>query len=83
MFYFSALFFYRDCISRVVLERCRDASPIVVDLLMGSRKRDLTINCRDYSRDQCNGSLHVKASSSSAAVFIGLAIYLIFFKSDF
>ncbi|XP_054167153.1 uncharacterized protein LOC128964552 [Oppia nitens] len=67
-----ALFFYRDCISRVVVDRCRDPSPTVVDVLMGSRKSDLTVRCREYSRDQCSHSQTIKSS------FIAIIITTIF-----
>lgn len=56
LFDFSALFYYRDCIARVVMERCRDPSPSVVEVLMGSRRRDLALNCRDFTREQCAGA---------------------------
>ncbi|XP_046910758.2 uncharacterized protein LOC124492038 [Dermatophagoides farinae] len=49
-----ALFRYRDCLSRVVLERCFDNSRVTVDILMGDRNREITQSCRDVTRDQCN-----------------------------
>ncbi|CAG2163215.1 unnamed protein product, partial [Oppiella nova] len=68
-----ALFFYRDCISRVVVDRCRDPSPTAVDILMGSRKRDLTTTCREYSRDQCSHSYTTKSSLITVLLSIVIA----------
>ncbi|CAG2172978.1 unnamed protein product [Oppiella nova] len=46
----SALHYYRDCLRRVVEDRCRDTNPLIIDTLMGSRKRDLDY-CPAYTRD--------------------------------
>jgi hypothetical protein len=51
-----SLFFYRDCLSKTVIQYCRDGSPTTVDILMGQRRRELTVTCRDFSREQCNSS---------------------------
>lgn len=53
----SSLFQYRDCISRVVLDRCADSSPAAVEILMGIRRREMTITCRGFNRDLCSGAL--------------------------
>lgn len=53
----SALYHYRDCLARVVLDRCADSTTLAVDLLMGVRRRELNLSCRAPSRDICNGSL--------------------------
>lgn len=51
-----ALFQYRDCISRVVLDRCADSSPTAVEVLMGQRRREMTVTCRGFNRDVCSGA---------------------------
>lgn len=51
-----ALFYHKDCISRIVVERCPDSSPAAVDILMGSRNLDLTFSCQRFNRDGCNGA---------------------------
>lgn len=51
-----ALFHHKDCISRIVVERCPDSSPAAVDILMGSRNLDLTFSCQRFNRDGCNGA---------------------------
>uniref|UniRef100_A0A6G1S7A5 Uncharacterized protein n=1 Tax=Aceria tosichella TaxID=561515 RepID=A0A6G1S7A5_9ACAR len=48
---------YRDCISRVVLDRCADSSPAAVEILMGARRREMIITCRNYNRDLCSGAI--------------------------
>lgn len=67
-----SLFFYRDCLSRTVVQYCRDASPTTVDILMGQRRREMTISCRDFSREQCNGS-----SKVSATLWLPVAILIL------
>ncbi|CAG2167394.1 unnamed protein product, partial [Oppiella nova] len=44
-----ALYTYYDCLGRVAMEKCTDHSSITVDILMGSRKRDINQACRDYT----------------------------------
>lgn len=53
----SSLFQYRDCVSRVVLDRCADSSPTAVEILMGVRRREMTLTCRGFNRDVCSGSI--------------------------
>lgn len=48
---------YRDCLSRVVLDRCVDSSPAIVEALMGIKRREYTYTCRGFSRDICSGAL--------------------------
>lgn len=60
--FLSAIFYYRDCLSRIVLERCPESSRTVVDLMMGDRNRELSTNCRDYNRDQCSGVPSLQSS---------------------
>ncbi|CAG2121879.1 unnamed protein product, partial [Medioppia subpectinata] len=72
-----ALYYYRDCVSRLVQDRCRDPTPYAVDILMGSRKRDLTFTCRDYSRDTCSHSSVTKYSLISMVLSIVIAIKFI------
>lgn len=57
-----ALYYHRDCLSRVVLEHCPESTRIVVDLLMGDRQREITTNCHSYSREQCNGVTSLQGS---------------------
>lgn len=56
-----ALFFHKDCISRIVVEHMPKPSyPLLVnyvDLLMGSRKMDISLTCKEFNRDGCNASL--------------------------
>lgn len=52
----SSLFQYRDCISRVVLDRCADSTQAAVETLMGVRRREMTLTCRGFNRDICSGS---------------------------
>lgn len=51
-----ALFWHKDCISRVVVELCPDSNPAAADLLLGSRSLDLTMSCQRFNRDGCNGT---------------------------
>jgi hypothetical protein len=53
----SSLYQFRDCISRVVLDRCADSTPAAVEILMGARRREMVITCRNYNRDLCSGAL--------------------------
>lgn len=71
-----AIFYYRDCLSRVVLEHCRESTRTVVDLIMGDRNRELTTNCRDYTREQCSGVTSLQASLLTVA----LATLLLLFR---
>lgn len=73
-----SLFFYRDCLSRTVVQYCRDASPTTVDILMGQRRREMTISCRDFSREQCNGSSTI--TTSLWITFAVMILSLINFK---
>lgn len=63
-----SLFQYRDCISRVVLDRCADSSPTAVEILMGVRRREMTLTCRAFNRDICSGSITLKALSMPIVV---------------
>ncbi|KAG9510293.1 hypothetical protein GZH46_01169 [Fragariocoptes setiger] len=72
-----ALYQYRDCISRVVLDRCSDSSPTAVDILMQPKNREFVFTCRDFSRDICSGSqptmlvsFAVLVSSLLSALFV-------------
>lgn len=65
-----ALFQFRDCISRVVLDRCADSSPTAVEILMGVRRREMTLTCRGFNRDVCSGA--IKMLSSPIAILIAL-----------
>ncbi|CAG2116285.1 unnamed protein product, partial [Medioppia subpectinata] len=65
-----ALYFYRDCIGRVVSERCRESSSTIVDTMMGPRKWDITLMCRDYFRDQCSRSSQYRSSSITPVLSI-------------
>ncbi|UXI20279.1 membrane magnesium transporter 1 [Sarcoptes scabiei] len=71
-----ALFRYRDCLSRVVLERCFDSSRTTIDVLMGDRNRELTQNCRDITRDQCNKAVSLSISIQLIAFSIVLITIL-------
>ena len=53
----SSLIQYRDCVSRIVLDRCTDSSPTAVDILLGVRRRELVVTCRSFNRDVCSGAL--------------------------
>jgi len=66
----SALFWYRDCVSRTVLDHCVDGSRTVVDLLMQDHQRSLA-TCRDYNREQCSG---VSAFKGSMVVVLMVAL---------
>lgn len=65
-----SLFYYRDCLSRTVVQYCRDASPTTVDILMGQRRREMSVSCRDFSREQCNGSIKLMSTLWMFAVLI-------------
>lgn len=52
-----ALFWHKDCISRVIIEVCPDSSPPAADILLGARNLDLTLSCQRFNRDGCNGSI--------------------------
>jgi len=65
----SSLLQHRDCISRVVLDRCSDSSPAAVDILMGARRRELFITCRNFNRDLCSGALSSLLGSSPLLVW--------------
>lgn len=52
-----ALFWHKDCVDRIVLETCPDSNPAAADYLLGTpRKMDLTMSCRMFNRDGCNGA---------------------------
>lgn len=51
-----ALFWHKDCISRVVVDLCPDSNPAAADILLGSRNLDLTMSCQQFNRDGCNGA---------------------------
>ena len=74
---FSSLYFYHDCLSKTVIQYCRDASPTTVEIMMGQRKREMAITCRDFSREQCNSSTdlkgHLLATIASVVVLLALA----------
>lgn len=71
-----ALFWHKDCISRVVLETCPDSSPAAADYLLGtSRKLDLTMSCQMFTRDGCNSSHLVNPNS---ILLIGGLIFIYF-----
>lgn len=72
-----SLFFYHDCLSKTVIQYCRDASPTTVDIMMGQRKRELAITCRDHSREHCNSAQNL-SSSTAFAIFATLIAKLIF-----
>lgn len=59
-----ALFWHKDCISRIVLETCPDSSPAAADYLMGtSRKLDLTMSCQMFTREGCNTGNPIHSTS--------------------
>lgn len=45
-----------------MIERCPETSRAVVDHLMGDRNREISTNCRDYTREQCSGVLSLLPS---------------------
>lgn len=52
-----ALFWHKDCISKVVLETCPDSSPQAAEYIMGTGKNfDLAVSCKMFTREGCNGS---------------------------
>lgn len=57
-----ALFWHKDCVSRVVVQACPDSSPQAVDTLLGSRNLDLTLSCQRFNRDGCNGASPISIS---------------------
>lgn len=63
-----ALFWHKDCISRLVVETCPDSSPAAADFLLGSRKLDLTLSCQKFNRDGCNGSQGIKIGISNILI---------------
>lgn len=72
----SSLYFYYDCLSKLVIQYCRDASPMVVNLVMPeNRRREMAINCRSQTRDQCNKAANL---SISAISFLILPVLLVF-----
>lgn len=46
-----ALFWHKDCISRLVVDTCPDSSPVAGDILIGARRLDLTSSCKNFNRD--------------------------------
>ena len=54
-----ALFWHKDCIRGVVVERCPDSSPPAADILLGSRNLDLTLSCQRFNREGCNGATSI------------------------
>ena len=41
----------------MVLDRCADSTPTAVEILMGVRRREMTLTCRVFNRDVCSGSV--------------------------
>lgn len=70
-----ALFWHKDCISRVVSERCPDSSPAATDFLMGSRNLDLGRSCLKFNRDGCNST--TRLSESIHVLFFNVIIVII------
>lgn len=71
-----ALFWHKDCINRVVVERCPDSSPTAAETLLGSRKLDLVISCQHFNRDGCNGTLRLRSNALIASISILLSLVL-------
>ncbi|CAG2173298.1 unnamed protein product [Oppiella nova] len=67
---------YRECLGRVVEDICRMPSTTAVDILMGPRKWDASVTCREYTTRQCSHSYSPKTSYISVVVSIFAAILL-------
>lgn len=73
-----SLFFYHDCLSKTVIQYCRDASPTTVDIMMGQRKREIAITCRDHSREHCNSSNKISTYSIATILMTLVSFYLFY-----
>lgn len=72
-----ALFWHKDCISRVVIEMCPDSNPPAADILLGSRNLDLTLSCQRFNRDGCNGG-PINAQVPSFVVILLITLVSVF-----
>ena len=73
----SSLYFYHDCLSKTVIQYCRDASPTTVEIMMGQRKREMAITCRDFSREQCNSAFDLAPSAAGYLLTTLLSLALL------
>lgn len=74
---FSSLYFYYDCLSKLVIQYCRDASPMVVNLVMPeNRRREMAINCRTYTRDQCNKGARINFNMNSILLLFIVTVFV-------
>lgn len=69
-----ALFWHKDCIDGIVLQRCPDSSTAAANYLIGSRKLDLTLSCQRFTRDGCNGA---PSKLSISNLIISLSFYFV------
>ena len=67
-----ALYYFQDCLTRQVIQYCRDPSPATVDHLMGQHKRELAMTCHDHPRHYCSSALKSVSLSSTFTIFIAL-----------
>lgn len=71
----SSLYFYHDCISKTVIQYCKDASPTVVNLVIPeNRRREMVTNCGSYTRDQCNKASNLNLNYNLIYFFIIVAM---------
>ncbi|XP_074597302.1 uncharacterized protein LOC141852261 [Brevipalpus obovatus] len=79
-----SLYYYYDCMSKLVIQYCRDASPMVVNLVMPeNRRRELAINCRTHTRDQCNTGSNLRINFSTLSIILSFIPIIIAFGSSF
>lgn len=78
-----ALFWHKDCISRVVVELCPDSNPVAADLLIGSRNLDLTMSCQKFNRDGCNAAPHGLSLPSMVQLLMMASILILVITRSF
>lgn len=75
-----ALFWHKDCIDGIVLQRCPDSSTSAANFLIGSRKLDLTLSCQRFTRDGCN-SAPSKLSVSNLVISLSFYFVITYIRS--